>query len=495
APAPVATTTPSPQAIAKAAPQAPSVQKESVFVRLANRIKALERNMSLSGQYLEELSRRYKKQVEEMQKAFNRTLQAVHEASRIGEEREARRQEEMQQLQQQLSQLSESLQGLIGERDSWLSRLNVIAQHLILICVEVLLFVLLMYFCRRIPDTGRTGNEEISQKQNLGTRSRKGSRAAVKRRRSVEGSYQDLLISDPGVSEIDGLSTISKADARRRRRKKKDLLSRSASIRLPVKSSEPLVDIGKEQKSVPSRRANSLELGVWWASSNGVDTAIEEDEKVEKDSEVLVHHQQCSSEQTCLDSGHSPAIESISPHSSVIETSSQQLKDSQRQIKSSNTNTCELHTKFRSVSDTVSPLAKNNGLVRSNALGSVVQRQLSSPVFMRTATSVRSSRLGSVEPSPPAKLKSDNWEWYSTHHGLDKSSQPNKVTCSISCPGSGSVDPNQRQNGHSAPDNIRRSSNASSSASSASNISEGTSHKETSKKGPSSLKKMVKKFF
>ena len=50
-------------------------QKESVFVRLSNRIKVLERNMSLSGQYLEELSRRYKRQVDDMQKTLNRTLQ------------------------------------------------------------------------------------------------------------------------------------------------------------------------------------------------------------------------------------------------------------------------------------------------------------------------------------------------------------------------------------------------------------------------------------
>ena len=49
--------------------------KESVFVRLSNRIKVLERNMSLSGQYLEELSRRYKRQVDDMQKSLNRTLQ------------------------------------------------------------------------------------------------------------------------------------------------------------------------------------------------------------------------------------------------------------------------------------------------------------------------------------------------------------------------------------------------------------------------------------
>lgn len=40
-------------------------QKESVFVRLGNRLKTLELNMSLSGQYLQELSRRFKKQVRE----------------------------------------------------------------------------------------------------------------------------------------------------------------------------------------------------------------------------------------------------------------------------------------------------------------------------------------------------------------------------------------------------------------------------------------------
>jgi seryl-tRNA synthetase len=75
--------------------------------------------MSLSGQYLEELSRRYKKQVEEMQRAFNRTLAAVAEESRKGEEREQKRVEEMVSLKKQLSTLSSSLEMLLSERDSW----------------------------------------------------------------------------------------------------------------------------------------------------------------------------------------------------------------------------------------------------------------------------------------------------------------------------------------------------------------------------------------
>ncbi|XP_022256330.1 SUN domain-containing ossification factor-like isoform X1 [Limulus polyphemus] len=57
-------------------------QKESVFMRLSNRIKALELNMSLSSRYLEELSQRYRRHMEEMQKAFDRTVGALNDTAR-----------------------------------------------------------------------------------------------------------------------------------------------------------------------------------------------------------------------------------------------------------------------------------------------------------------------------------------------------------------------------------------------------------------------------
>ncbi|XP_061752824.1 SUN domain-containing ossification factor-like isoform X2 [Nerophis ophidion] len=68
-------------------------QKESVFMRLNNRIKALETNMSLSGRYLEQLSQRYRKQMEEMQKAFNQTIIKLQNTSRIAEEQDQRQSE------------------------------------------------------------------------------------------------------------------------------------------------------------------------------------------------------------------------------------------------------------------------------------------------------------------------------------------------------------------------------------------------------------------
>ncbi|TSK58137.1 SUN domain-containing ossification factor [Bagarius yarrelli] len=69
-----------------------SNQKESVFMRLNNRIKALEMNMSLSSRYLEELSQRYRKQMEEMQRAFNKTIIKLQNTSRIAEEQVSDRQ-------------------------------------------------------------------------------------------------------------------------------------------------------------------------------------------------------------------------------------------------------------------------------------------------------------------------------------------------------------------------------------------------------------------
>ncbi|XP_042530238.1 SUN domain-containing ossification factor isoform X1 [Dipodomys spectabilis] len=89
-----------------------SNQKESVFMRLNNRIKALEVNMSLSGRYLEELSQRYRKQMEEMQKAFNKTIVKLQNTSRLAEEQDQRQTEAIQLLQAQLTNMTQLVSNL-----------------------------------------------------------------------------------------------------------------------------------------------------------------------------------------------------------------------------------------------------------------------------------------------------------------------------------------------------------------------------------------------
>ncbi|CAG5048275.1 unnamed protein product [Parnassius apollo] len=103
-----------------------SFQKESVFLRLSNRVKTLERNMSLSGQYLEELSRRYKKQVEEMQKSFEKTMVQMSEERRKSSEREQKYLDQLTNLQEQITQMAAALNLLTEERNSWFGNMTVL---------------------------------------------------------------------------------------------------------------------------------------------------------------------------------------------------------------------------------------------------------------------------------------------------------------------------------------------------------------------------------
>lgn len=80
--------------------------------------------MSLSGQYLEELSRRYKKQVEEMQKSFEKTMLQMSEERKKSNEREQKYLEQMTLLQDNLAQMTLALEILMEERDSWFGNLT-----------------------------------------------------------------------------------------------------------------------------------------------------------------------------------------------------------------------------------------------------------------------------------------------------------------------------------------------------------------------------------
>ncbi|XP_053486131.1 SUN domain-containing ossification factor-like [Ictalurus furcatus] len=127
-----------------------SSQKESVFMRLNNRIKALEVNMSLSGRYLEQLSQRYRKQMDEMQKAFNKTIIKLQNTSRMAEEQDQKQTESIQVLQRQLENVTQlvlnlslqvsQLQREVSDRHSYLLLCVVLG---LLICI-----VICVNYCR-----------------------------------------------------------------------------------------------------------------------------------------------------------------------------------------------------------------------------------------------------------------------------------------------------------------------------------------------------------
>ncbi|XP_037362368.2 SUN domain-containing ossification factor, partial [Talpa occidentalis] len=139
-----------------------SNQKESVFMRLNNRIKALEVNMSLSGRYLEELSQRYRKQMEEMQKAFNKTIVKLQNTSRIAEEQDQRQTEAIQLLQAQLTNMTQLVSNL-STTVAELKREVSDRQSYLVICLVLCVVLGLMLCMQRCRNTPQFDGDFISQ--------------------------------------------------------------------------------------------------------------------------------------------------------------------------------------------------------------------------------------------------------------------------------------------------------------------------------------------
>ncbi|CAL4063056.1 unnamed protein product [Meganyctiphanes norvegica] len=208
-------------------PQTPT-NKESVMVRLSNKIKVLESNVTISSAYLEELSRRYKRQMEDMYKAFNTTAQVAYE-------RDLQHQKDISELKEQLETVSGIVTELQSERESLAN--TVVEQHLLLMLLEVLVLTIVFTWCnrrRRIPETNSVTSGDTSTGQrteeNRASRTEEESnwppqyyksghqrrnsldsvmgerevRPRRQRRHSEEalnitGTYSDLLIIEPAI--------------------------------------------------------------------------------------------------------------------------------------------------------------------------------------------------------------------------------------------------------------------------------------------------------
>lgn len=103
--------------------------------------------MSISSQYLEELSRRYKRQMEEMQRQFNLTIAVLNDTSRQAYDRDQDHQKDIEALEQQLANVSSLLQKLVEERESLAN--TVVEQHLLLMVVEVVVLCVVFILCTK----------------------------------------------------------------------------------------------------------------------------------------------------------------------------------------------------------------------------------------------------------------------------------------------------------------------------------------------------------
>lgn len=206
--------------------------------------------MSLSSQYLEELSRRYKKQVEELQQSFAKTI--------LSFEGHKQAMEEKQSLEEENSRLRKDIADVLESFVVWKS---ILFYMLVFVGIQIVLFVLLLllYVKSRIKDKRREKRREEEAKQLQSVESRRMSVAVDAdakggcRRNSTEGisgssrsttsllsegkkrpseealqivgTYSELLIESPKES-------VSLSSSGGGQRKKKDKL-RSRKTSLP----------------------------------------------------------------------------------------------------------------------------------------------------------------------------------------------------------------------------------------------------------------------
>jgi hypothetical protein len=221
-------------------------------------------------------------------------------------------------------------------------------------------------------------------------------------------------------------------EKKRRRRKRKCTPQKSPSSanispRIGRRSSEHVPSLlsgsTDSENGFPTRRASSSRLNrAWWDGLNG--TAPEEDDLVHQhsvpDSQITQHQGLNSRTQ------HDEVLSVIANGSSCASLTLETESPSAKEISDLPQETSLKGVIFKTVEKSrehVPTLRQGNGSVLSAGPSSEVQC-LSLPVFMKTAAYSRSSRIAnSSEPSPQARLKSDNWEWYSSRRVTSKSSQ------------------------------------------------------------------------
>lgn len=177
-------------------------------------LQVLERNMSLSSQYLEELSRRYKKQVEEMQHLLEKTIVTLREEAQRKDLRN-------KQLEDRLDNLTIMMESLVAERHNWI---------LSIYCLMTSTLVLLgiYFFCRKSTtyiDSARENKEttEVLRRKSIDVVTH---RVPVKKKRRPS----DQALKIVRCSALSAEEDKHKSSNQRQKKRKKRNLMRSNSI-------------------------------------------------------------------------------------------------------------------------------------------------------------------------------------------------------------------------------------------------------------------------
>lgn len=435
--------------------------------------------MSLSGQYLEELSRRYKKQVEEMQRSLERAVAAMGEESRKGEERDAKRAEEINALREEIVILSKSVETLLYDRDSWRSRISAIVQHALLICLEVIVIILILSYCRRREDFEEEKLESDTRKDTMRRKSAENfsSHAAAKKMKKrrpseiasyINGTYHELMIDD---------RPFETKKERKKKRKKEAITTGTKTVTIDARQEviryKSVLNVIPGGTTLPSRKA-SIDPPHSKESQDSVDKKPESapetaigwfDDQIERIERIA----QPTSEDKAykIESGMNS---DLSRQDNKLGKPNTSLVIVNRSIERSGP---RLNTVERK-----NETSKNGSFRAGNILKGA---RLSSPSFMKTALGTRSKRKLSTNSTN--STNSEKWEWsQDSEHSNDRSSQSSPTDFKTL-----SQIVSDRANGSTANGLIEESDESRSSSATPTSIKK--------EKRSTGLKKMVRKFF
>ncbi|KAK3609126.1 hypothetical protein CHS0354_036037 [Potamilus streckersoni] len=123
-------------------PVMPASKRESAIMRLSNRIKVLEQNVTLSSLFLDALSKRFKKQSEEMMKMLNKTFAKLSNETLISAAKDQMQEERIYILEEEVRNLTKTVNDLTKDLDTLNQQVK--DRQMIWTTIEIIIIVVIL---------------------------------------------------------------------------------------------------------------------------------------------------------------------------------------------------------------------------------------------------------------------------------------------------------------------------------------------------------------
>ncbi|CAI9716070.1 Hypothetical predicted protein [Octopus vulgaris] len=243
----------------------PAGKRESAIMRLNNRIKALELNVSLSSRFLDELSQRYRKQSEEMMHFLNKTVARLGNVTKKTQETVQKHEIHLTILESRLDNLTLAVSQLTENMDNLTRQLT--DRQVLWASIEVFILALIFVVCLRKRQPSLPPNlvakvlDDLLQTQHFSPNRRRNSESNVKQSSAshcevVRQKSADDLIHSKAVHIVEPTTPFLLGQTKEGNKKRKKKKNRSVDLKMSSSSKEGL----PKEKSVSTTQLNSAGL-------------------------------------------------------------------------------------------------------------------------------------------------------------------------------------------------------------------------------------------